>query len=154
MPNIYTDEWYQAMVELCNSDDDLSSKVPKGEYKFAIEVEGDGKSPYVPKGTTKYFSLTFKDGKVTECKESPEKISGKGLNYRIIGSAEDFDLIASGDKDPVDSGLSGDLTVRGDMRFLMQNAEMATGIFEVYGKSNMTDWPLGRPPYADVAEAV
>ena len=148
MPEIYTDEWYQAMVELCNSRDDLSAKVPDGEYKFAIEIVGDGKSPYVPEGTTKHFFLILNDGKVTECKESTEKISGKGLKYRITGSAEDFELIATGEKDPVDAGLSGQLNVRGDMRFLMQNAEMATVIFEIYAQSGMTDWPLGHPPYA------
>jgi putative sterol carrier protein len=152
MPNIYTEEWYQAMIELCNSREDLSAKVPKGEYKFAVEIVGDGKSPYVPEGTTKHFFLMFKDGLVTECQESPEKIPGKGLNYRINGTAEDFELIATGDKDPVDAGLSGELNVRGDMRFLMQNAEMATVIFEVYSKSDMTDWPLGRPPYSNICE--
>ena len=150
MPDIFTNEWYQAMVELCNSRDDLSAKVPKGEYKFAIELVGDGKSPYVPEGTTKHFFLIFKDGKVTQCEESPEKISGKGLNYRITGAAEDFELIATGDKDPVDAGLSGQLNVRGDMRFLMQNAEMATVIFEVYQQSKMTTWPQGKPPYDNI----
>ena len=153
MPDIYSNEWYQAMIELCNSRDDLSAKVPKGEYKFAIESVGDGKSPYVPEGSTKHFFLIFKDGKVTQCEESPEKISGKGLNYRIIGDASDFELIATGEKDPVDAGLSGQLNVRGDMRFLMMNAEMATVIFEVYQQSKMTDWPLGKPPY-EVAKAV
>ena len=57
MPEIYADDWYQAMVELCNSREDLSAKVPAGEYKFAIEIEGDGKSPYIPEGTTKHFFL-------------------------------------------------------------------------------------------------
>ena len=152
MPIIYSDEWYQAMVDLCNSRDDLSAKVPDGEYKFAIEVVGDGKSPYIPEGTTKHFWLILNDGKVTECKESPEKISGKGLKYRITGSAEDFELIATGEKDPVDAGLNGQLNVRGDMRFLMQNAEMATVIFEIYSSSGMTQWPLGQPPYA-IADA-
>jgi len=150
MPDIFTNEWYQAMIDLCNSRDDLSAKVPKGEYKFAIELVGDGKSPYVPEGTTKHFFLIFKDGKVTQCEESPEKISGKGLNYRITGAAEDFELIATGDKDPVDAGLSGQLNVRGDMRFLMQNAEMATVIFEVYQQSKMTTWPMGKPPYDNI----
>jgi len=155
MPNIYTEEWYQAMIELCNSREDLSAKVPKGEYKFAIEIVGDGKSPYVPEGSIKHFFLIFKDGQVTECEESPEKIPSKGLNYRINGTAEDFELIATGEKDPVDAGLSGELNVRGDMRFLMQNAEMATVIFEVYSKSDMTAWPLGRPPYSSIcAEAI
>ena len=44
MPEIYASDWYQAMVELANSRDDLSKKVPKGEYKFAVELEGDGRT--------------------------------------------------------------------------------------------------------------
>jgi len=30
---------------------------------------------------------------------------------------------------------------------LIQNAELANVIFEVYTENNQTDWPLGKPPY-------
>ncbi len=148
MPDIYTKAWYQAMVDLANSRDDLSKKVPKGEYKFAVELEGDGKSPYVQGGAAKYFFICFKDGKVTQCEESPERIEGKGLNYRITGPAGLFEEIAAGLADPIEVGLSGGLTIKGDMRFLMQNAEMANVIFDVYTQSSLTEWPKGKPPYA------
>ena len=148
MPVIYTDEWYEAMVRLTNSRDDLSSKMPKGEYKFAVELEGDGKSPYVPEGDAKYFFITFTDGKMTECKESPERIPGKGLNYRITGDATVFEGIAAGISDPIEVALGGALKIRGDMRFIMQNAEMANVLFDVYKQRDFTEWPHGKPPYA------
>jgi len=59
MPEIYTPEWYEAMLNLANSRDDISDKVPQGEWKIAIEVVGDGKSPYVPEGTTKHYFVRF-----------------------------------------------------------------------------------------------
>lgn len=147
MPDIYTEEWYQAMVELANSHDDLSSKVPQGEWRIAVEIEGDGKSPYVPLGEVKNYFIRLHDGKVMEYKESAEKISGKGLQYRIIGPASIFEGMAAGILDPVEKGLDGTLTIRGDMRLLMQNAELANVIFEIYTQSGVTDFPKGRPPY-------
>ena len=147
MAEIYTEKWYASLVELTNSRPDLSAKVPKGVYKFAVELEGEKSSPYVPAGETKYFSLTFDDGLVTECKESAEKIPGKGLNFRITGPATVFEEIAAGILDPIEAGLGGSLKIRGDMRFLMQNADMANVIFEVYTQGNFTEWPAGKPPY-------
>ena len=48
MAAIYTTEWYEAMLNLVNSRNDISEKVPQGEWRIAVEVVGDGKSPYVP----------------------------------------------------------------------------------------------------------
>lgn len=147
MPAIYTEEWYQVMFELANSRDDISKKMPSGEWRFAVEVEGDGKSPYIPEGEVKYFFIRFLDGKVAEYRESPERISGKDLQYRIIGPAHIFEGIAAGILDPIETGLKGTLTIRGDMRMLMQNAEMMGVIFEIYTQGNVTEWPKGKPPY-------
>ena len=147
MPAIYSTEWYEAMFNMANSRDDISEKVPQGEWNIAVEVVGDGKSPYVPEGTTRHFFIRFRDGKVAEYQESPEKISGKGLHYRITGMASIFDGIAAGTVDPVEVGLNGSLTIRGDMRLLMQHADMVNVIFDVYSQSDVTEWPLGKPPY-------
>lgn len=147
MPAIYSKEWYEEMFNLANSRDDISKKVPQGEWKIAVEVVGGGKSPYVPEGTTKNFFIRFLDGKVFEYRESPEKINGKGLNYRITGAASMFDGVAAGIEDPVEIGLNGSMTIRGDMRLLMQHADMVNVIFEVYTKSDVTEWPHGKPPY-------
>jgi hypothetical protein len=148
MPVIYSEEWYQAMVRLANSRDDISKKVPQGEWRVVVEVVGDGKSPYVPEGTVKHFLIRFLDGKVAEYREAPEKITEKGLNYRITGPASVFEGVAAGMVDPVEVGLNGTMRIRGDMRFLMQNADMVNVIFEVYTQSDVTEWDRGTPPYA------
>jgi hypothetical protein len=147
MPDIFTKEWYDAMLKLANSRDDLSKKVPQGEWKVAIEIEGDDISPYTPKGEFKYFFVHMLDGKIKELKPCDEKISGKGLNYRITGPASVFESMAAGLMDPIEKGLDGTLSIRGDMRLLMQNADLANIIFEVYNSSELTDWPKGKPPY-------
>ena len=148
MSVIFTQQWYDDIVKLANSRDDLSAKVPQGMYKIAVDLEGDGKSPYIPSGSSKHFAIIFKDGKVAECKETPEALPGKDLTVRILGPASIFEGIAAGLLDPVETGLSGQLTIRGNMRFLMQNADMANVIFEIYTTSGMTEWPQGKPPYA------
>jgi hypothetical protein len=147
MPDIFSTEWYDAMLKLANSQDDLSAKVPKGEWRVAIEIEGDGISPYIPKGEFKYFFVHMVDGKIKELKAFPEKIPGKGLNYRITGPASVFESMAAGLMDPIEKGLDGTLSIRGDMRLLMQNADLANIIFDVYKSSDLTDWPKGKPPY-------
>jgi len=96
MPDIFTSEWYDAMLELANSRDDLSEKVPQGEWRVAIEIEGDGISPYTPEGEFKYFFVYMVDGKIKELEPQDEKISGKGLNYRITGPASVYESMAAG----------------------------------------------------------
>lgn len=147
MPDIFTPEWYDAMLELANSRDDLSEKVPQGEWKVALEMEGDGISPYTPEGEFKYFYVHMVNGKILELKPRDEKIPGKGLNYRITGPASVFEYMAAGLMDPIEKGLDGTLSIRGDMRLLMQNADLANIIFEVYKSSDLTEWPKGKPPY-------
>jgi len=147
MPAIYTNEWYHAMFDLANSRDDISEKVPQGEWRIAVEIEGDGSSPYIPAGVVKHFFIRFLDGKVAEYREAQGPIPGKGLHYRIIGPAHIFEGVAAGIVDPVEVGLNGAITIRGDMRLLMQHAEMVNVIFEVYSQSNVTEWPKGKPPY-------
>ena len=147
MPDIFSDEWYDAMLELANSRDDLSQKVPQGEWKVAIEIEGDETSPYTPVGDHKFFYVHMVDGKIKELSPTTEKIKVKGLNYRITGPATAFESMAAGLMDPIEKGLDGTLTIKGDMRLLMQNADLANIIFEVYNSSELTDWPKGMPPY-------
>ena len=147
MAVIYTDEWYKAMCDLANSRDDISKKVPQGEWNVVVEVVGDGRSPYVPEGAVRHFLIRFVDGKVAEYREFAEKISQKGLNYRITGPASVFEGVAAGIVDPVEVGLNGTMTIKGDMRFLMQNADMVNVIFEVYSQSDVTEWDKAKPPY-------
>ena len=75
MPGIWSEEWYEAMLEMAGSRDDLSAKVPRGEWRVAVEVEGDGKSPYIPAGEVRHFlsvSLTERSRNTRNCrKKSP-----------------------------------------------------------------------------------
>ena len=147
MPDIYTDEWYETLFQLANSRDDLSEAVPQGEFKIALEIEGDGISPYIPEGESRHYYIRFVNGKCMDYKVCDGKIPGKGLNYRIIAKASVLEGVAAKELDLIEAGLGGALTIRGDMRLLMQNAEIANVIFEVYTTSNLTDWPKGKPPY-------
>jgi hypothetical protein len=147
MPAIYTDEWYKAMFELANSRDDLAEKAPPGEWKVVVEVTGNGKSPYIPVGEERIFYIRLRDGKVVEYHQSPERVPGKGLHYRITGPAHIFEGIAAGILDPVEAGLNGSLAIRGDMRLFIQNAELVNVIFEIYTQTGLTEWPKGKPPY-------
>ncbi len=147
MPKIYSKEWCESLVELAEKHEELSVKVPAGEWQIAIEMEGDGMSPYVPAGETKHFFARVMDGKIKEYNEVNEKIVGKDLNYRITGPASIFDGMAAGLYDPIQKGLDGSLVIRGDMRLLLQNADLANLIFEIYTQSEMTEWPQGKPPY-------
>jgi len=152
MPDIFTKEWYDAMLELANSRDDLSEKVPQGEWRIAIEIEGDDTSPYTPPGEVKHFFVHIQEGKISELRPAEEKITMKGLNYRITGPASVFESMAAGLADPIEKGLDGTLSIRGDMRLLLQNADLANVIFDVYKSSELTDWPKGMPPYDNEGE--
>jgi len=147
MPVIYTEEWRRAIMALANSRDDLSEQVPQGEWRIAMELEGDGISPYVPEGQKKHWFLRLLNGKMVEFREAPEPIPGKGLHYRFIGPAHIFEGVAAGIVDPVEVGLKGTVAIRGDMRLLMQHAKLANVIFDVYAKNNVTEWSKGQPPY-------
>ena len=88
MPAIWSEEWYEAMLEMADSRDDLSAKVPQGEWNVAVEVEGDGQSPYIPADVVKHFFVRIVDGKIVEYKEFPEKIPGAiRRSIRIVTSA-------------------------------------------------------------------
>jgi len=149
LPAIYSDEWYQAMKAMANSRDDLSEKVPGGEWRIAVEVHGDGISPYVLSGCVRHYFVRVLDGKIMEYHESSDPIPGKGLNYRVIGPAHVFEGIAAGIVDPMEKALDGTFAIRGDMRLIIQNAELANIIFDVYMQQrDVTEWPKGSPPYA------
>ena len=147
MAAIFTQEWYDMIIDQANKTGELKKKAPPGEWRMAMEVVGDGKSPYVPKGVVKNLLIQLKEGVLTEYREVPEKIPGKGLNYRFTGDASVIEGIAAGNIDPVTAGLSGSITIRGDMRLLMQHTELMDAIYSIYVADNPTEWPKGKPPY-------
>ncbi len=152
MPEIYSPEWNQALLDLANSREDLAKQAPRGEWKFALEVEGDGLSPYVAKGDRRHFFVHLSDGIMLAYEERHSPIPGKGLKYRIVCPASVFESMAAGKMDPVEKGLVGTITIRGDMRLLMQNAELANVFFDLYTQNNQTEWPRGQPPYEGSAD--
>lgn len=147
MPEIFTKEWADALFEQARKNEVLLKKAPLGEWRIAFEVEGDGKSPYVPQDVTKHYFVRLLDNELVEYREVPEKISGKELQYRFIASASVFESVASGLLDPVEAGLSGVITIRGDMRILLQHTEIVDVIYGVYLENNPTEWTKGKPPY-------
>ncbi|MBI4768140.1 MAG: hypothetical protein HY787_26680 [Deltaproteobacteria bacterium] len=147
MPDIYTDKWYEALLELAGTRDDLSAKVPQGQWLVAMELEGDGISPYISPGETKHLFARIMNGKLVEFRESPERVTGRQLQFRFMGPAHVFEEVAAGLLDPVEAGLSGSIVIRGDMRLFLQHAELMKVIFDVYARNNVTDWPKGKPPF-------
>ena len=148
MSAIYSDGWYDEMKALINGSDKLGSMAPKTRIVFTLEVMGDGASPYVPRADGLYFLLAIEHGKVLEFRPLPERHDGKGLNFRFTAPASIWEGVAAGQKDPITAGLRGEIKVRGDMRFLMQNADAVKLAIDLYANQVNTEWPLGRPPYA------
>ena len=147
MPAIYTEAWVAAMFNVINSTGDKSATFPPGEWCLAFEVVGDEVSPYVGNGEQRNYFIRLREGKVVECREHQERISGKGLHFRFTGSAHIYEGVAAGIVNPIVAGLKGAIKVRGDMRLLIQNADFADMIFKNIAGSNSTVWPRGKPPY-------
>ena len=86
-------------------------------------------------------------GRVEVFERLPERFSGKGLNFRFTAPAEVWESVAAGETDPITAGLRGVIKVRGDMRFLMENADAVKLLIDLYGSQVDTEWPQGKPPY-------
>ncbi len=148
MSVIYSDAWYEDMKNLINGSDELGKKAPKVRIALSLEVMGDGRSPYVPQDGALYFLLVIENGKVTEFRPLQDRHDGKGLNFRFTAPATVWEGVAAGSNDPIKSGLRGEIKIRGDMKFLMENADAVKLAIDLYGHQGTTEWPLGRPPYA------
>lgn len=146
MPEIYTDEWYGALQKLINSKEDIASKAPKGAWVAIIEIHGDGASPYVADGAVKKFAIRIEDGVCVWYKEVDDE-ADLDLDYRFLGPATVFDEVAANITDPIDAGLDGRIKIRGDMRFLLRQAELVKDVLDIYTAELATDWPKGKPPY-------
>ncbi len=155
MPDIYTDEWYEAVKDAINESAGKLADLPEGSFIVAIEISADGLSPYVDTLTgLRRFVVKIERGTCSWYKEVFSKdeeydMAPGGVNYRFIGPARAFDEIAGGLLDPVDAALKGVIRVRGDMRFLMRHAENVKVLLEAYTRLVQTNWPLGKPPYLD-----
>ena len=65
----------------------------------------------------------------------------------MTAEARRHERIAAGQTDPITAGLRGEIKVRGDMRFLMENADAVKLAVDLYGHQVDTEWPLGHPPH-------
>jgi putative sterol carrier protein len=147
MPDIYTSDWYEAVREAINARVGTLKSVPDGAFVVKIEIVGDGASPYVAAGDERHFLINIEKGACAWYREVDGDEEGIRLDYRFRGSATVFDEVAAGLSDPIDAALHGTVKVRGDMRFLMRQAELVKVLLEAYASGVETVWPQGQPPY-------
>lgn len=148
MPTIYSVEWFDEVRDAINERTAQISELPDGIWTVRIEIVGDGSSPYLDSGSERHFLLRLEDGQCSWYREvAPDDDDSEELDYRFRGSATAFDEIAAGVTDPIDAALQGSVRVRGDMRFLMRQAELVQVLLEAYAAGVETAWPKGRPPY-------
>ena len=152
MPDIYTPSWYEEVKEAMNESASRLTGVPDGSFVVAIEIGGDGMSPYVDISGLRRFLIKIDQGKCQwyreiASKEEETELSNGGVNFRFTGPATTFDEIAAGLLDPIDAALKGLVKVRGDMRFLMRHSEHVKALLDAYSRNVITLWPQGMPPY-------
>lgn len=152
MPDIYTSDWYEAVREAINTRIVNVKDVPESAFTCRIEIVGDATSPYTGPGDERHFLVQIENGQCAWYREVATDDDGVELDYRFRGPATVFDEVAAGLADPIDAALQGSIKVRGDMRFLMRQAELVNVLLEAYATDVETLWPRGVPPY--VADAV
>ncbi|MCC7078416.1 MAG: SCP2 sterol-binding domain-containing protein [Acidimicrobiia bacterium] len=150
MPDVYTTPWYEAVKEAINNAVAELPNAPTDSFTIQAEIVGDGASPYVSDGDTLRFLIRLEGGQCAWYREIDADDPSVKLDYRFTGPATVFDEIAAAAQDPIDAALSGAIKVRGDMRFLMRQAEMVQVLLDAYSKRVDTTWPNGRPPYNGV----
>jgi putative sterol carrier protein len=151
MPDVYTDEWYEAVATAINTRVADMTGLPAGVLHVAVDIEGDDRSPYVDPQGARHFLIRIADGCCEWYREVPEAAVSTDdirLDFRFVGPASTFDAVIAGDLDPVDAALGGAIHVKGDMRFLMRHAEHVQVLLEAYTNGVETAWPKGAPPYA------
>jgi putative sterol carrier protein len=155
MADIYTPEWYDDVRDAMNTRVATMQNLPTGALQIKVEIVGDGCSPYVAQGSERHFLISIEEGHCAWYREVEGDDPALKLDYRFRGPAAVFDEIAAGLEDPINAALHGTVKVRGDMRFLMRQAEHVKVLLEAYASGVHTSWPLGSPPYAaDREEAV
>jgi len=147
MPDIYTIAWYESLKDILNRSEQVIAKAPPGHYRVLAEIKGDAVSPYVRNGETKRFTLDFDDGRCTEYRELDEPPTIRDFDFTLQLAASLFEGIVGNQVDPVKAGLKGDIKIVGDMRILIQHAELVNILRDVYVREAQTDWPRGKPPY-------
>lgn len=148
MPAIYTKEWYDALKDLLNRNEEVAKNAPRGRYRALAELQGDAQSPYLPDGRKLYFVVEMEDGKCTDYHEVAELPPRKDFDFIFEVPATVFEGVAAGLVDPVEAGLKGTIKIIGDMRILIKHAELVNVLHQVYSREVETTWPRGKPPYS------
>jgi putative sterol carrier protein len=144
---IYTKEWYDSLREILNRSDNVTQNAPPGSFKVLGEVRGDDTSPYLKMGDVKRFAVYFQDGKCTEYAELDHAPPRQDFDFILELPATLFEGVIANQVDPVQAGLTGDIKITGDIRMLIQNAELVNVLRDIYAQEVDTDWPQGQPPY-------
>lgn len=148
MSVIYSDAWYQDMRNLIAGSERFRELAPRGRLAMALEVMGDGTSPYLAPDEAIHYLIVLDDGAIAAYEHLDGRHDGTGLHFRFTAPATVWEEIAAAHTDPITAGLRGKIKIRGDMRVLMQNADAVKVLVELYGQQVYTEWPEGAPPYA------
>ena len=154
MAAIYTPEWYDSLQEILNRSDDVTKSAPRGVWHVLAEIRSDGVSPYLSPDEIKRFAIVLNDGKCDSYEELPEQPPRKDFEFILELPGSLFERVVANQADPVEAGLKGAIKITGDMRVLIQNAELVNVLSEIYQREVQTEWPKGKPPYPGEAVAV
>ncbi len=152
MPAIYTSSWYDSMKEILNRSDEVTKSAPRGVWHVLAEIRGDGVSPYLEADEVKRFAIVLDDGKCESYQELTEEAPRKDFEFILEIPAALFEGVVANQIDPLESGLKGAIKITGDMRVLIQNAELVNVLSDIYQREVETEWPKGAPPYRSEAE--
>jgi putative sterol carrier protein len=154
MPIIYTGAWYDSMKQILNSSEEVTKNAPRGKWHIRAEIKGDGASPYLSADEVKRFAIVLNDGKCDSYEELAQAPPRKDFQFILELPAALFERIVANQADPVEAGLKGAVKITGDMRVLIQNAELVKVLSEIYQREVDTEWPKGKPPYPAAAGAM
>lgn len=147
MPAIYTGQWYESLKEILNRSEEVTKNAPRGAWHVLAEIKGDGASPYLSADEVKRFAIVLNDGKCDSYEELSEAPPRKDFQFILDIPATLFERIVAKQADPVEAGLKGAIKITGDMRVLIQNAELVNVLAQIYQREVDTEWPNGAPPY-------
>jgi hypothetical protein len=145
MPEIYTNQWYEALKKLLNDNPEVDKNAPRGTFRVLAKLVGDPGSLYMPAGEIRNFVVVFADGKCLEYRQLDLAPPRKDFDYIFELPASVFEGVAAGLIDLIDAGLKGRVKISGDMRVLIRHAELVNVLYDVYAREVETIWPNGRP---------
>jgi hypothetical protein len=145
MPEIYTNEWYEALKKLLNENPEVDKNAPRGTFRVLAKIIGDVASLYMPAGEVRNFVVVFTDGKCLEYRQLESAPPRKDFDYIFELPASVFEGVAAGLIDLIDAGLKGKVKISGDMRILIRHAELVNVLYDVYAREVETIWSKGKP---------